>query len=67
MHVFVIINNKNDYDIGHDNIIMTYNNSDNHDNHDNSKHLHSIFWSSILLSNRLMIKLKIVEKAIYQS
>lgn len=48
-------------------IIMTYNNSDNHDNHDNSKHLHSIFWSSILLSNRLMIKLKIVEKAIYQS
>ena len=44
-------------------IIMTYNNSDNHDNHDNSKHLHSIFWSSILLSNRLMItgKLKIVE------
>ena len=47
-------------------IIMTYNNSDN-DNHDNSKHLHGIFWSSILLSNRLMIKLKIVEKAIYQS
>lgn len=43
---------------------MTYNNSDNHDNHDNSKHLHSIFWSSILLSNGLMIKLKIVEKAI---
>ena len=47
-------------------VIMTYNNSDN-DNHDKSKHLHSIFWSSILLSNRLMIKLKIVEKAMYQS
>lgn len=46
---------------------MTYNDSDN--DNDNSKHLHSIFWSSILLSkfNILMITLKIVEKAIYQS
>jgi len=46
-------------------IIMTYNDSDN--DNDNSKRLHTIFLSSILLSNSLMIKLKIVEKAIYQS